>query len=103
MQTEKTTCISFLPTARQTLVLISFNLFFVALDPLDKPYESAGEQSQDDNSITGQTNQALHRTDNKWDDNYRLLDELGNLKVMTCLSRFTLLSLLLLLCHVCLT
>jgi len=61
---------------------------------IDKLYKSDGEQGHDDSSITDQTNRALYQTDNKWDDNYRLLDELGNLKVTTCLFRLSLLFVL---------
>ena len=65
--------------------------FIVALDPLNKLYKSAGEQRHEDRSITGQINKELSQEDNKWNDNYKLLDELGNLKVKTYLSRVSLL------------
>ena len=66
-------------------IFISF-LKIVALDPLNKLYKSAGEKRHEDRSITGQANSELSQTDDKWNDVNRQLDEIGNLKVTTCLS-----------------
>ena len=95
MQTEKT-IFTYRITVPQVICWLNANFnftfkFIVALDPLNKLYKSDGEERHEDRRITGQINRELSQKDYKWNDNYKRLDELGNLKVKTYSSRVSLL------------